>query len=353
MSLTPVVLADVANALATIFEDDIVEQFNRSVVLTKLLPFKEGEGKNLAWDAEFGSDPTTSVLADGAAVTTYNNDTIVPATLNWGTYSEAFAVSGKALAAAARTRNPADLAALFAEKLDRAVTRLTHNINKDWYTGSGASDTILGLTASGGGLTGTGVYAGIDRSVYTQWAGNQLTEGGNPRAISFTLMRDVRRTIYTASGQMPDLIICDPFQHEQYGLLFGANRRYMQDITLRGQKISLDGGYQALEFDGIPVVADATCPPGQMLFLNTKYVRIRQLPDAMSLAPGEDEMGAGMIRLHGTNEEQFGEGTTALTARINPLGRQGDAYPFQLVLYPQLQVRRPNTCAILGDLNQS
>lgn len=340
----------IASALATIFEDDIVSQFNRAVVLTKLLPFKEGESKNLAWDAEFGTTPADATISDGANVSTFNDDTIVPAVLNWGTYSEAFAVTGKALAAAARTGNPAELANLFGEKLERATQRLTASINKDWYTGSGANDRIMGLTATGGGLKATGTYAGIDRAVQTQWAGNELLNGGVNRVLSFDLMRDTRRVIYIASGEMPDLIVCSPATHEAYGKLFGNQRRYVQEVTLRGQKITLDGGYQALEFDGIPVVADVSCPDGIMLFLNTRYVRIRQLPDAMAAVQAAGGGSGGMIRLHGTGEEQYGEGTTSLTARINPLAVNGDKYPFQLILYPQLQVRRPNACAILGDL---
>jgi hypothetical protein len=337
--------SNVSAALATIFEDMVVDQFNRSVVLTKLLPFAEAEGKNIVWDANFGTTPGTSVLADGATVVTFNNDSLVPATLNFGTYSEAFSVSGKALAAAARANNPDMLADLFAEKMDNAVTRLAFNINKDFFSGSGATDTIMGLTASGGGLKATGTYAGIDRSVQTQWAGNELLAGGVARPLSFQLMRDVRKAIYVASGMMPDLIVCDPTQHENYGMLFGSNRRYVQDISLRGNSVKLDGGYKALEFDGIPVIADPTCPAGQMLFLNTKYVKIRQLPNVS--AP---ESRGGMIRLHGTAEEQLGSGETGLVARINPLAVNGDAYPFQLVLYPQIQVQRPNSCAILGDL---
>jgi hypothetical protein len=42
MASAPVVLSGITSALATIFENDIVSQFNRSVVLTQLLPFKPG-----------------------------------------------------------------------------------------------------------------------------------------------------------------------------------------------------------------------------------------------------------------------------------------------------------------------
>lgn len=341
--------SNIAGALATIFEDQIASQFNRATVLSKLLPYRPTVGKNIVWDAEFGDLPNTSVLADGSPVTDFNNDTIVPATLTTGTYSEGFGVTGKALAAAAAAGNPAALADLFGEKLDRAVMRLAANINLDFYTGANASDTIVGMTSTDGGLVATGTYAGLARGTYAAWAGNELLNNGAPRALSFKLMRDAIRTIYEASGMSPDLIVCDPFTWSQYGLLFGNDRRYQQDVYLRGQKITLDGGLMALAFDGVPVVQDIHCPAGTMIFLNTNFVAIRQLPDAMGGVPGRDG-GDGMVRLHGTAEAQYGDGPSGLTARINPLAVSGDKYNFQLVLYPQLQVRRPNSCAILGDL---
>lgn len=347
-------LSSISTALATIFEDQIASQFNRSVPLLQMLPYEPGRTKNLQWDAEMGDgQQSSSVLADGSDVTQFNNDTIVPAVLQWGTYSEAFAISGKALSAAMGTGNPAELASLLAEKMDRAVTRLTQNLGKDIYTGSGASDTIQGLTSTNGGMKATGTYAGIDRGTWPLFAGNELANGGVARALSFQLMRDTRRTIYTACGEVPDLIVCDPTQHEAYGLLFGSQRSYRQDVYVRGQKITLDGGYGALDFDGIPVIADKNAPAGKMLFLNTRHIRIRQLTDAVAPAAGAvfgDEARGGMVRLHGTAEEQLGQSMTALSARINALAVTGDAFKVQLVMYPQLQVRRPNSTGILADL---
>jgi hypothetical protein len=349
--MSTVDLSSISSALATIFEDRIVSQFNRSVVLSQLLPYAGSYGKNLSWDAEMGDGlPGSSTISDGADVSTYNNDTIVPATLNWGVYSEAFQVTGLALSAARATGNPAELAALFAEKIDRAVTRLAKNIGKDIYNGTG-SNSIIGLTGTNSGLEATGTYASINRSTYSDWAGNKLANGGTPRALTLTLMRDMRKTIYNACGEMPDLIVGDASQHEAYGNLLSTNRRYMQEVYLRGQKIILDGGYRALDFDGIPVMADVNAPSGQLLFINSRYVKIRQLADTVDGAVGPDQHQGGMVRLHGTAEEQLGQTMTGLVARINPLARTGDSFKFQLVLYPQLQVTRPNASGILADLS--
>jgi len=341
-------LSGIASVLATLFEDRIATQINRSVVLAQLLQIKNGTGKNIQWVARFGDAvPTGAVIADGADVTTYNSDTKVAAVLQFGTYHDAFAITGKARFGAMAAGNPAELEDLFAEEIMESVTRLAMAISTDLYDGDGSSDTIMGLVdATAGGLIATGTYAGINRSTYAQWAGNVDANGGVARPLTVDLMRKMRRLIYIASGMKPDLIVCDPVQHEKYATLFGNDRRYIQDVRLRGETIKLDGGMQVLEFDGIPVVEDVSAPSGKMLFLNTNQVFLQQLPQ------GVDAMNRsmGMIPLSGTPEEQYGAGKPTFTARINPLAVTGDAYKFQLINYPQIQVKRPNSCGILDDL---
>ncbi len=351
-----VTVSRVASALATLFQDKIIAQMNRSVVLAQLLPHAPALGQNLTWDVEFPNSgaSSNSALAEGAAVTVFGDDDVVPAVLQWGNYSEAISLTGKARAIARASGSPSELEDLFGQKLERAVRRLTKNLARDMYVGPGSGERILGLfggasLTSGAPLAANGSYAGIDRSTYALWGGNVLSNGGAPRALDIPLMRDMRRTIYDACGEMPDLIVCDSFQHEQYGLTFGAERRYVQEVTLRGQKITLDGGYRALEFDGIPVIADVNCPAGTMVFLNSNYVKMRQLPDSAD----EVNKSMGVLSLHGTAEEQFKSGQTRLFARVNPLARTGDAYNFQLILYPQMQVERCNALGVITDLATS
>jgi hypothetical protein len=341
-------LISLTDALAQLYQNEVYPQTNRATVLARILPYVPGSGKNLAWDPEFGTAaPGDSVLAEGSDVTTFTDDPVVPAKLDWGDYQQSFAVTGKAMAAAQAAGNPAELASLFLEKLERTVRRLTKDINKHLYTGDGSASTIMGLTDStNGALIATGTYAGIARGSYAAWAGNVLANGGVNRPLTMQLMRDLKRTIYVASGEMPDMIVCDPVRHEEYGKLFDPNRRYISDVTVRGQSIKLDGGYQALEFDGIPVIADVDCPANKMLFLNTRHVRLRQLPDG----PSAGNRNGAMIQLHGTPESQFGAGSTGLMARMNLLNTTGDAYKVQIICYPQVQVTRPNACGILDDL---
>lgn len=345
--MAAVTASAIASALATVFQDKIVSQMNRSVVLLQLLETVEGTGQNFRWDADFtqAGTATDSSVADGADISTFGDDDLVPATLEYGVYQESFAITGKARAIARNSLSPSALEDLYGEKLMRAVQRLTKNIGADIYSADGTGTKIAGLVA-GGAIAATGTYAGIARAGHTEWASNVNANGGTPRANTLALMRDTRRSIYNACGEMPDLIICDATQRDKYGAFFDGQRQYKQDVYLRGQKITLDGGYNALDFEGIPVIADVRCPAGTMLFLNTGYAKLTQLPD---IQDGINN-AMGQIALQGTAEYQFGERATRLTAMINPLARTGDYVRFQLKLYPQLVLKKPNSCASLVDL---
>jgi hypothetical protein len=338
--------ASIEAALADVFYDDISNQINRAVVLAQLLPFRPGTGKNIQWLGRFGTaTPTTAVIADGADVTTFNSDDKVPAVLQFGTYHDAFSLTGKALAAARAAGNPAELAALLVENMGESIERLSRAIAEHVYIGDGSTNTIHGLHATVPAIGDTGVYAGIDRAVRTQWKGNVVDANGG--ALSFALIRQLRRVIYQASSRKPDLFITDPVQHEKLGLLYGAERRYTDEVRRNdGTRIRLDGGYQVLEFDGIAVVEDAQHPAQKFSAINTDYMYLTQLadsPDVLNRAMGTTALG-------GTPEEQYGATRMKLSARIQPLAITGDAFKFQLILYPQVVVRIPNACGYIDEL---
>jgi hypothetical protein len=337
---------NITDVLVKMFEDRIAMCINRATVLPQLLPVSNGTGQNIQWVVRTGTaTPSGAVIGDGTNVSVFNSDTKSAAVLQYGIYHDAFGLTGLALAAAAAAGNPMELAALFGEELEESVTRLASAIAVDLYTGA-TSGGIVGLVAANGGILATGTYAGIVRGSVAQWAGNSLLNGGVARPLTFDLMREMRRTIYVASGLKPDLIVCSPVQHEKYGALFENERRYVQEVQLRGQTIKLDGGYMALEFDGIPVIEDIHCPDDKMLFLNTSQCHLKQLPSA----PDAINRAMGSAALHGTVEEQYGVGSARFTTRIQPLAINGDKFQFSQYVYCQLQVKRPQTCGYIGDL---
>lgn len=338
--------AGIADALATIFEEQITSSINRSTVLMQLLSTGPGEGKQLQWTNRFGTD-VGGARAEGADVAAFNNDDKIPATLLYGTYDDAFAMTGKSISAAMNARNPAELEDLFQDELGDCIERLAKGINQDIFVGTGATDNIMGFFGTSGPLDTTGTYANIDRATFSQWASNELANGGVDRALTFNLMRQALDDIYTASGESTDLIVTTPALYTKFGNLFGNERRYQTEVTIRGTKITLQGGFIALEFDGIPVVRDVDCPAGKMAFLSTRLIKVCQMPDAVT----EVNESKGQHELMGSPEMDLGEGPQGLTARLNPLARDGDKYKFQAILYPQLKVRRPNGQASIIDLD--
>lgn len=341
--------SQVANTLQTRFMDEIIEQINRSTVAMQL--FEKGPGttgKRLDWGVSFGT-AVGAARAEGADVASFNDDDKEPATLDFGNYDDAFKITGKAIRAAAAAGNPRQLAALFNENMMDSIERLAKGINQDLYSGSGATNFIHGMTASAGPLDATGTYANIDRGSFAQWASNELLNGGVLRALTLHLMREMRRTIREASGKRPDLIITSPAIFEKYAEIFDTERRWVDQIRMRGQEIKLDGGHQVLEFDGIPMFDDVDCPDNDMLFLNTRFMKVKQLPDVGAGNPAQAQ-----VNLRGTPEEQLNNRSRGnIVARVNPLARSGDYVNFQLICYPQLQSTRCNVHGRLGDLDIS
>jgi len=339
--------ASIDAALATIFENQVAPQINRSVVSLQVLPSIPADGKNISWDAKFGTaTPTTAAIGDGTAVTVFNADDKVPAVLNFTTYHDAFLVTGRASAASAAAGNPNQLSNLFRDDLRDSVNRLARAIGADFYLGTGASNKMLGiLDATSGGIIATGTYAGLSRSTYTQWAGNLEDAGGSE--LGFTLIRNLIRKIYVASGMKPDLFICDPTQHEKLGLLYGAQRRYVDSVRIQGQVIKLDGGYNVLEFDGRPVIEDVQAPAQKFIALNTTETRMRYLPQ-----PSAEQLqgSVGDVAIAGSAEAQFGMGAVKFMGRLKRLADDGDSAKFATFVYPQVQVRTCNANGYISNL---
>lgn len=337
--------ASVTSALATLMEEQVISQVNRSVVLAQILGVVPAEGKNVTWDVKFGTDKGAAI-ADGVDNTTYNVDTKVPATLDYAEYTDAFSLTGRAMSAAMATGNPRVLANLFLEEAADSVERLADGIGDGIYNGSGATDNIWGLYASVSPIGSTGIYANVNRSTYAQWKGTVTDAASAP--VSFDMLRSQMSAIYVASGEQPDVIVCDATQHDKIGQLFGANRRYIDEVRRSdGTVIKLSGGYKVLEFDGVPIIRDRQHPASKITFLNSRHTRLRQLP-----APPADitgQMGAPIV-IGGTPEEQLGPGRTKLSCFMIPFAKTGNAHKFGLYCMPQLQVRRCNSGGYITNL---
>ncbi len=79
------------------------------------------------------------------------------------------------------------------------------------------------------------------------------------------------------SGNSVNFIICSWGVRRALLQLFANNKRFVDTMQL-------DGGFKAMSYNGIPIVADRFCPEGTMYLLNTNDFTLHQLCDWQWLA---------------------------------------------------------------------
>jgi hypothetical protein len=186
------------------------------------------------------------------------------------------------------------------------------------YRGDSAADSTLsskdneieGILAM---VTASGTYLGIDRTGKPEWQGNviQLND-----SLSEEAMRIVADTVSINGTGEPNLLITDFKTRRRYEALLQSQKRFTNPMVL-------EGGFKALEFDGMPLVVDKDAPPQRLWALNTEDITwmVMQEFDWM------DRDGAVLTRVSGK-----------------------DAYEATLFGYKNLACKRPANQAVLYDI---
>ncbi len=102
----------------------------------------------------------------------------------------------------------------------------------------------------------------------------------NAGSISEELIQTALDTIEENSGSSVNFIVCSWDVRRALQKLFAENKRFIDTMELAG-------GYKAMSYNGIPIVADRFCPDGTMYLLNTEDFTLHQLCDWQWLE-GED-----------------------------------------------------------------
>lgn len=303
----------------------LTRQPNRASVLLNLLQKTRGSGKNVAFDVTVGTDVGT-YYDDGEDVSTYNNDTELMATLPWSHVGDAFALTGTAEDVAAG--EPTELANLFMKKLTDCIHRVAAKANLELISGLGTASPqkVHGICNTTGPLGATGQYANIDRGSYSQWAASVTAVSG---ALTMSVIEQKLEDIYIASGTQPDLIVTTPALWRRYAELVAPEKRYLQEVTIRGEVIKLDGGWSALEVNGIPMFKEKDMVTGEMAFINSQHMGVEFLP----AAPRKNADFLGEVPIAGTPQEQAGNvpDASGLMARVWKLARTGDKSKYQVL----------------------
>lgn len=340
-------------ALEQFIRETVVKQYNRSIVSTNLIAKQVGMGKNLAWDVSVGTG-TGQVFDDGQTVNTFNADTEVLATMAWAEYGDAFKITGLAEDGAQFSRT--QLGNLWLWKMMQARERAGKLINDDLWAGAGTTgpQTLFGLTmASNGPLSVTGTYAGVSRGSYSQWAGITLGNGGIPRAITLSLIEYGFEQVFNASGKIPTYGVTTSNIWRLLCELAGGERRIMQEVYVRGQKLNIALGFNAVEVNGVPVFKDISVPSGYLGFFSEDSIMLEYLPTNPSRVARGKIMAT--VPLAGLPQEQDMTGApagagTPLVANVIALPSQGNFESWMLDVTLGLKVTRPNAHFLIKDI---
>lgn len=120
-----------------------------------------------------------------------------------------------------------------------------------------------------GALFGTSSIYGVSRSASSCMSPYSQTSLGD---ISENAIQTAIDTIDERSGSKINFIVCSYGVKRALANVLASSRRSLDTMEL-------NGGYIAMNFNGIPVVADRFCPEGTMYLLNTEDFGLYQLGD--------------------------------------------------------------------------
>lgn len=140
---------------------------------------------------------------------------------------------------------------------------VTVTANSLIYRGDAVGRTSVNneITGISGLVQATGSYLGLDRTGRPEWQANIIQLGSG--AGDFLTEESMRIAMDTAdiNGTAgPDIIVTNHKTRRRYEGLLQSQKRYVNPMKL-------EGGYTAIEFDGLPLLVDRDAPPQRMFFL--------------------------------------------------------------------------------------
>ena len=160
--------------------------------------------------------------------------------------------------------------------LDAAIDDNDYIVRANSTDGAGVlpSDSyeMMGLK----GIVDDGNYVdtlhNLSRTTYAWWKCSTHANddnGGTNRDLDLDLIQ-ASVTAVEKNGFKVNLIVSDMDTRDAYAALVIADKRFVNTLDL-------DGGYKALEFNGLPWLADADCPPNTVFFVSTDHLEIMQM----------------------------------------------------------------------------
>lgn len=169
------------------------------------------------------------------------------------------------------------------------------------YNMSSVNQEIFGLQAViHTNNPGVGNYGNIDRTVGAGrfWQGNLRENSGTDRPLSLGLMHQAAGDVAKHKGRV-GMVVCDYDKFATYGNLLAPNQRFIDSIK------TMDGGWQYLDFAGVPVTWDIDATPNTYFFLdmntlflaqNGDYAWLDQDGSVMKWVQDKDQWQAALVK---------------------------------------------------------
>lgn len=313
------------------YRGDLIHQINRKSVLLQMMETRPGQGQNAAW-VPVKDGAYAETFTDGADVTTYGTDGQTAATLAFANYRANFGATDKAMLIGANSNTPQGNIRLWAGEMKRASEKLASMVNIDLYDGTGASNSIVGLSVA---IDDANTYAGIDRTVVgNEYWQSYVIDPGAPTALTFDQVRLDQEEIGIACGETPDLALVHPSVFRKLGSLFDPLKKYdfsVRDVRLGAGDFSLQGGLGMIQFDGTYFISDKDCTENAIYYCNSRHMHMQVL--AAANVPGMD------VDVMPIDD---GVSQMPLSVMLKALAPTGSAEKAFMFCHPQLVLERPN-----------
>lgn len=252
-----------------LYRDTLVDNIFKSNAIFFSLKEKgavkeEAGGERIVCPLMYGKNTTASSYSGYDPLDTTPQAGIDSAEYNWKQYAVSITISGEEERKNAGSKTK--IIDLLDAKTEQARMSLVEALDTGLFsdgTGNGSKD-LTGLQAM---VLASGTYGGINSALYTWW---QAYVQYTSEAIALDDMRTAYNTCSVGGKDHPDLLVTTQTLFEKYEGLFTATITMLSDST----KKLADGGYQALEFKGNPIVWDELCPATYCYFLNLKHMKL-------------------------------------------------------------------------------
>lgn len=278
--------ARVAVLIREMFGPAFIEAIRREIVFLNIIEPKmrlDYVEKDIQWKINYAGNSSAGSYTETGSFGTAGEQAYTTARLDWKLNKVVVRVTGLAQRVSQSENSIIDA---ISQEVESGTKDLKRNMNLQLLSdgvgninglspalnAGGVGADLTGVLAAIDDGTDVPVYAGIDRTVNMWWRSFVLANGGVPRPLTEALMFQVQNEIESRAGKVTH-IFCSPNTWTAYGLLQEQERRQVNPGS------RLTGGFQTLDFNGIPVVKVPSYAEGRMDFVDMDLMEYLVLQD--------------------------------------------------------------------------